>query len=47
MNSSYGPAIVISVALHALLIAVMTFGWEAKSHREGAASARFIVVEGV
>ncbi|MCA0894130.1 cell envelope integrity protein TolA [Microbulbifer agarilyticus] len=42
MNSSYGPAIVISVALHALLIAVMTFGWEAKPHRELKPMPKFV-----
>ena len=42
MNRSYGPAIVISVALHALLIAVMTFGWEAEHKRELKPMPKFV-----
>lgn len=42
MNGSYGPAIVISVALHALLIAVLTFGWEAEQTRELKPMPKFV-----
>ncbi|WP_043317591.1 cell envelope integrity protein TolA [Microbulbifer sp. HZ11] len=42
MNRSYGPAIVISVALHALLIAVLTFGWEAEHKRELKPMPKFV-----
>ncbi|WP_226667976.1 cell envelope integrity protein TolA [Microbulbifer aggregans] len=42
MNGSYGPAIVISVALHALLIAVLTFGWEAEHKRELKPMPKFV-----
>jgi len=42
MKGSYGPAIVISVALHALLIAVLTFGWEAEHKRELKPMPKFV-----
>ncbi|WP_105101809.1 cell envelope integrity protein TolA [Microbulbifer pacificus] len=42
MNGSYGPAIVISVALHALLIAVLTFGWEAEHKKELKPMPKFV-----
>ncbi|WP_299598742.1 cell envelope integrity protein TolA [uncultured Microbulbifer sp.] len=42
MKGSYGPAIVISVALHALLIAVLTFGWEAKQSHEVKPMPKFV-----
>ncbi|MCQ3828189.1 cell envelope integrity protein TolA [Microbulbifer elongatus] len=42
MNRSYGPAIIISVALHALLIAVLTFGWEAEHKRELKPMPKFV-----
>ena len=42
MKASYGPAIVISVALHALLIAVLTFGWEAEHKRELKPMPKFV-----
>ena len=42
MNGSYGPAIVISVALHAALIAVLTFGWEAEHKRELKPMPKFV-----
>ncbi len=42
MNGSYGPAIVISVALHALLIAVLTFGWEAEHKKELRPMPKFV-----
>jgi len=42
MKGSYGPAIVISVALHALLIAVLTFGWEAKQSHEIKPMPKFV-----
>ena len=42
MNRSYGPAIVISVALHALLVAVLTFGWEAEHKRELKPMPKFV-----
>ncbi|QKX17465.1 cell envelope integrity protein TolA [Microbulbifer sp. YPW1] len=42
MKGSYGPAIVISVALHAALIAVLTFGWEAEHKRELKPMPKFV-----
>lgn len=42
MNGSYGPAILISVALHALLIVVLTFGWEAKQSHEIKPMPKFV-----
>lgn len=42
MKGSYGPAIVISVALHAALIAVLTFGWEAEHKRELKSMPKFV-----
>ncbi|WOX06562.1 cell envelope integrity protein TolA [Microbulbifer pacificus] len=42
MNGSYGPAIVISVALHALLIAVLTFGWVGEHKKELKPMPKFV-----
>ena len=42
MKASYGPAVIISVALHALLIAVLAFGWEAEHKRELKPMPKFV-----
>lgn len=42
MKGSYGPAVIISLALHALLIAVLAFGWEGEHKRELKPMPKFV-----